>query len=54
MAKLKVQPSAVDAEEAILGCIILDNTKFPTGESWIRDDEAFYLEANKKIWKCMK
>ena len=54
MAKLKVQPSAVDAEEAILGCIILDNTKFPTVESWIRDDEAFYLEANKKIWKCMK
>ncbi len=54
MAKLTVQPNAVDAEEAILGSILLDNTRFPTVEAWIRNDEAFYSSANKKIWKCMK
>ena len=54
MVKLKVQPSAVDAEEAILGSILLNNTLLPTVEAWIRHDDAFYSSANKKIWKCMK
>lgn len=54
MPKLKVQPNAVDAEEAILGSIILDNNVMATAESWIRDDEAFYSSANKRVWQCMK
>lgn len=54
MPKLKVQPNAVDAEEAILGSIILDNDVLSSVEAWIRDDEAFYASANKKVWKCMK
>ena len=54
MPKLKVQPSAIDAEEAILGSIIKDNDIISTVESWIRDEEAFYSEANKKIRLCMK
>lgn len=54
MSKLKIQPNAVDAEEALLGSIINDNTIIATVEAWIRDDEAFYSSANRKIWKCMK
>ena len=54
MSKLKVQPNAVDAEEAILGSIIRDNSLISTVESWIRNEEAFYASANKRIWLCMK
>ena len=54
MGNLKPQPSAIDAEEAILGSVILDNTLLSTVESWLRSDEAFYSSANQKIWKTMK
>ena len=55
MAKeIKVMPSASEAEQALLGCIIQGGEREQEiAMAWIRDDEAFYNYDNKRIWSSM-
>ena len=55
MAKeIKVMPSASEAEQALLGCIIQGGEREQEiAMAWIRDDEAFYNFDNKRIWTSM-
>ena len=55
MAKeIKVMPSAAEAEQALLGCIIQGGEREQEiAMAWIRDDEAFYNFDNKRIWTSM-
>ena len=47
-------PSAAEAEQALLGCIIQGGEREQEiAMAWIRDDEAFYNFDNKRIWTSM-
>ena len=49
--ELKPSPHSKEAEEAILGGIIMEGTAaFERVVPWIREDKAFYLKDNKIIW----
>ena len=53
--EIKALPSSKEAEEALLGCMIQGGQKEQEiGMAWIRDDNAFYVEDNKQIFKCLK
>ena len=53
--EIKALPSSKEAEEALLGCMIQGGQKEQEiGMAWIRDDNAFYIEDNKQIFKCLK
>ena len=48
-------PSSADAENSVLGCILMDGEDcFDKALPWIRNDDAFYVDNNKKIWKAIK
>jgi len=50
---VKVPPSSGEAEQALLGCIITGGEREQEiGLAWIRDENAFYTEDNKIIWKA--
>ena len=52
--EIKVMPSAGEAEQALLGCIIQGGDREQEiAMAWIRDDEAFYNFDNKRIWTSM-
>ena len=55
MAKeIKLAPSAQDAEEALLGCIIEGGEREQeVAMAWIRDNDAFYNTDNRIIWESM-
>ena len=55
MAKeIKVVPSASEAEQALLGCILEGGEREQEiAMAWIRDDNAFYTQDNQDIWKAM-
>jgi replicative DNA helicase len=49
----KIPPSSEEAEQALLGCIITGGEREQEiGLAWIRDENAFYSEDNKLIWKA--
>jgi len=53
--KIKEMPSSQEAENSVLGCILLDGEQsFDKVIPWIRNDNAFYTTDNKKIWKAIK
>ena len=50
---MKEFPSATDAEEAVVGAVLLKgNDIFTKCDSWIRDSEAFYDSKTKAIWEA--
>jgi len=55
MAKeVKIMPSASEAEQALLGCILEGGEREQEiAMAWIRDDNAFYTQDNKDIWLSM-
>ena len=55
MAKeIKTVPSASEAEQALLGCILEGGEREQEiAMAWIRDDNAFYTQDNQDIWKAM-
>jgi len=55
MAKeIKVVPSASEAEQALLGCILEGGEREQEiAMAWIRDDNAFYTQDNQDVWKAM-
>ena len=55
MTSLKAAPSSKDAEESVLGSILLDGVSvYEKVAAWIRDEDAFYYKDNKLIWKAIK
>tara|TARA_X000001388_G_scaffold27426_3_gene19368 strand:+ start:7401 stop:8714 length:1314 start_codon:yes stop_codon:yes gene_type:complete len=53
--KEKPLPSAIEAEEAVLGCVIVGGEReLEVAMAWIRDDNAFYDGTNKAIWESIK
>jgi len=50
---IKTFPSSVDAEEAVIGAILLKGSEiFTKCNGWIRDSEAFYDNKTKLIWEA--
>ena len=55
MTSLKAAPSSKDAEESVLGSILLDGVSvYEKVAAWIRDEDAFYYKDNKLIRKAIK
>ena len=53
--KLEEMPSSKEAENSVLGAILLEGEEsFDKVSPWIRSDDAFYFDDNKKIWKAIK
>ena len=51
---LKIYPHSTEAEEAVLGSILIDGSSvFEKCNGWIRDADAFYHDKNKVLWKTM-
>jgi replicative DNA helicase len=52
---VRVQPHSDEAEQAVLGAILVDGDKaFERAAPWIREDEAFYRTDNRVIWEAIK
>ena len=55
MMETKVAPSSKDAEESVLGCILLDGVSvYEKVASWIRSEDAFYYKDNQIVWKAIR
>jgi len=53
-APIKVYPHSTEAEEAVLGAILIDGSSvFEKCNGWIRDKDAFYHSKNKNLWSIM-
>ena len=53
--KLEEMPSSKDAENSVLGAILLEGEEsFDRVSPWIRSNDAFYFDDNKKIWEAIK
>lgn len=48
----RVQPQALEVEEAILGSVLIDETAFPRAIEFL-DETAFYKEAHRMIFRIM-
>jgi replicative DNA helicase len=52
---VKQTPQNVEAEEAILGSVLIGgDVEMQIAMGWIREDDAFYSEKCRNIFKCMK
>ena len=55
MFETKEAPSSRDAEESVLGCILLDGVSiYEKVSAWIRSEDAFYYTDNRTVWKAIK
>tara|TARA_R110000824_G_scaffold15680_4_gene65863 strand:+ start:7515 stop:8906 length:1392 start_codon:yes stop_codon:yes gene_type:complete len=51
---IKVYPHSTEAEEAVLGSVLMDGSSvFERCNGWIRDKDAFYHSKNKNLWMIM-
>lgn len=51
---VKTYPHSTEAEEAVLGSILIDGSSvFEKCNGWIRDEDAFYHTKNKSLWSIM-
>ena len=52
---VKVMPQNVEAEEAVLGSVLIGgDVEMQIAMGWIREDDAFYSEKCRNIFRCMK
>ena len=52
---VKQMPQNVEAEEAVLGSVLIGgDVEMQIAMGWIREDDAFYSEKCKNIFRCMK
>ena len=52
---VKQMPQNVEAEEAVLGSVLIGgDVEMQIAMGWIREDDAFYSEKCRNIFKCMK
>ena len=50
----RIMPHSEEAEEAVLGAILVDGSKtFEKANAWIRDDDAFYYSRNKTLYSII-
>ena len=54
MAKAVLPPQAKEAEEVIIGSILLNPERFRQAQKYIIEDEVFYDDRNKMIWNKLK
>lgn len=48
-------PKNIDAEQSVIGCILVGGiATYDKVKPWLRDDEVFYTEVNKQIWKSFR
>ena len=40
-------------EDAFLGCIMTDSSKLDIVKPWVTEDDFFYTDINRRIWKTM-
>ena len=53
--ELKAMPNATEAEQALLGCALSGGEReIEICLAWIRDNNAFYDDKNKNIWKAIQ
>jgi replicative DNA helicase len=53
--EVRAWPHSEEAENALLGCVLVGGEREQEiGLAWIRDENAFYSDDNKKIWKAFK
>ena len=53
--EVKQLPNSEEAEKALLGCMISGgNREQEIGMAWVRDDDAFYNNDCKDVWKSIK
>ena len=51
----KAWPSSEVAEQAVLGCILTGGEREQEiGLAWIRDEDAFYFDDNRKVWNAFR
>ena len=51
----KSWPSSEIAEQAVLGCILTGGEREQEiGLAWIRDEDAFYFDDNRKVWNAFR
>ena len=53
-SNIKASPCSKEAEEAVLGAILLDASVYDRVVPWIKRDSAFYFKDNEFIWKSIK
>ena len=53
MADFKIMPHNIEAEQALIGCILIDNGAQIDILAIIKEDD-FYSEAHKSIYKAMQ
>ena len=53
--EVRAWPHSEEAENALLGCVLVGGEREQEiGLAWIRDENAFYSNDNRKIWKAFK
>ena len=54
-SEVRAWPHSEEAENALLGCVLVGGEREQEiGLAWIRDENAFYSDDNRKIWKAFK
>ena len=54
-SEVRAWPHSEEAEKALLGCVITGGEREQEiGLAWIRDENAFYSDDKKKIWKAFR
>ncbi len=51
--KIDLMPHSIEAEESVLGCIIKDNACYDKAVRYINNEDIFYTDANKTIYKII-
>jgi len=50
----KLLPCAVESEQALLGCMLVDNEQIDKVVHYIPDDDVFYVKQHKIIWQVVQ
>ncbi len=50
----RIPPHSLEAEQSVLGSILLDSDVMDELESLLPSPEAFYMEAHRKIYAAMQ
>ena len=50
---IKVRPSSKEAEQSVLGSILMNSELMDKAASWIPEPNAFYYQDNQYVWEAM-
>ena len=54
MTKIAVQPNSLEAEDALLGCILRDETCFDRSKKYLTKSTMFYSGIHRKVYNIMR